>query len=64
LYDDGFKSSEYRDAFIKFLKEDCHIRNPLSAKVDEDNEILREFIGQEYWNVAKMLNFCSKFLKI
>jgi hypothetical protein len=60
---DGFKSSEYRDAFIKFLKEDCHIRNPLSAKVDEDNEILRDFIGQEYWNVAKNVKFLFQIFK-
>jgi hypothetical protein len=46
-----------------FLKEDCHIRNPLSAKEDKDNDILRDFIGQEYWNVAKNVKFLFQIFK-
>jgi hypothetical protein len=53
---DSRKSQKLKITFIEFLKETCRISNPFSAKEDKDNDILKDFIGQEYWSIPKNIN--------
>jgi hypothetical protein len=62
LKEHDLRKTEYTDAFIIFLTENCDIHQPLKD-IKDNEEYLKDFTGQKYWNIAKNVNLLFEKFK-